>query len=462
MNLATTAAGPVLPPLPASLPAAPVPAPGSVVEHTAHSGLRIVAVRRPRVPVVEIRLAVPFGGADAATAELLAAVLVGGTGLRDRSGAEAVLGRAGGSLRVSVTPERLTVRGAVAADGLAPALGVLGDLLADARRPVDEVLEQRTRLGHRLSAYRARPQTAAREALLDHCFPGHPLTGEVPSPEPVAEVGAEQVAALHVRALVPRGSRLVLVGDLDPAAAVGLAEHALAAWTAPHTAAVMPDVPVPVPGVVAVARPGARQVQVRLLAAAPRADEPDHPAAHLAHLILGVSFGSRLTERLRERDGLTYSVHTSLTDHPGRGLLTLDLDTSPAQLGGALSALREELDRFAADAPPDPAETAAARGYALGSLVILLASQNGTAELLQRLPIDTAAEEWLTRQPERMERAGDAEIRAAAGAMGAARFSGIVLTAPDRTERAAQEATAAGFRPPAPAEEPESCRAARL
>ncbi|MFC1432257.1 M16 family metallopeptidase [Streptacidiphilus sp. N1-3] len=427
--------------------------PGSVVEHTAGSGLRIVAVRRPSVPVVELRLAVPFGGegsAHAATAEVLAAVLLGSTRRRDRTALDTVLGLAGGSLRASVTPERLTVQGAVAADGLRSALEAFGDALADPQRPPEEVETYRTRLGHRLHAYRARPATAAREAVLEHCFPGHPLAHEVPRPQDVAAVEDADVAALHARALVPGGSRLLLVGDLDPAAAVAAAEHALGAWTGPHTAAVMPELPVPAGGVAARSRPGSRQVQIRLLAPAPVGEDPRHPAVRLANLVLGASFGSRLTERLREREGLTYGVHTSLADHPGRGLLTLDLDTSPARLGAALAALREELDRFATDSPPDEDEIAAARSYAVGSLVVLSAAQNGTANLLHALPVATRQRNWLAEQVERISRTKDSEVRAAAGDMAAARFHGIVLTAPTAVDQAAREVEAAGFLPAPP------------
>lgn len=451
MNIPSTAAGPVRLPPPATVSTAYLTEPGSIVEHTADSGLRIVAVRRPSVPVVELRLAVPFGGGDsahAATAEVLAAVLLGSTRRRDRTALDTVLGLAGGSLRASVTPERLTVQGAVAADGLTSALEALAETLADPQRPAEEVQTYRTRLGHRLQAYRARPGTAARQAMLEHCFPGHPLAREVPAPQDVAMVEDAHVAALHTRALVPRGSRILLVGDLDPAAAVAAAEHALEAWTGLRTAVAMPDLPAPTGGVAVRSRPGSRQVQIRLLAPAPVGEDPRHTATRLANLVLGAYFGSRLIERLRERHGLTYSVHSSLADYSGRGLLTLDLDTSPEQLGAALAVLREELDKFATDSPPGDDEIAAARSYAVGSLVVLSAAQNGTANLLHTLPVATRYENWLAEQVERIRQTKDGEVRAATGDMAAARFHGIVLTAPTAVDQAAREVGAAGFPDP--------------
>ncbi|MFF7947705.1 M16 family metallopeptidase [Streptomyces griseorubiginosus] len=423
-------------------------APGSIVEHTAVSGLRIVTVRRPSVPVVELRLAVPFGGSDsdhAPTAELLAAVLLQGTSERDGSSVESALSATGGSLRVSVTPERLTVEGAFAANGLLAVLDILGECLADCQRAPEEVLTSRTRLGDRLRAYRAYPRTAAREALLEHCFPGHPLAREVPSPEDVAVIEPERVAELHARALLPRGARLLLVGDLDPASAAAAAERALSAWTSPRTAVSMPGLPAPAPGVTVTSRPGARQAQIRLLASMPNAGDVRYPAVILANAILGGFVGSRLAGRLREQDGLTYMVSTVLTDYPQRSLLSLNLDTSPAQLGTTLAAIREELDRFAKDCPPRSDEIAAARNYGLGSLVILPASQKGIANLFHRLPPSTALTHWLTNRWEQIRGAVDADVCMAAASMAAQNFSGVVLTAPNHVDTSVADLNTSGF-----------------
>ncbi|MEU6173250.1 insulinase family protein [Streptantibioticus parmotrematis] len=459
MTIRSVGAGPVpppvatavLPPVPTAVPAAYLDSPDSIAEHTTAGGLRVAAVRRPSVPVVELRLAVPLGGVDddhAATAEVLAAVLLGSTARGTRADLEAALGLLGGSLKASVAPERLTVQGAVAAEGLAPALALLGATLADPRRPPDEVLTHRTLLGHRLRAYRAQPGVVAREAMLEHCFPGHPLAREVPTPEAVAAVEGARVEALHARALLPSGSRLLLVGDLDPMSAVAVAEHALRTWRGQGEAARMPRLPAPVPGVAVVSRPGSRQVQVCLLAPVPDAEDPKHPAVRLAHLVLGASFGSRLTERLRERDGLTYRVRSRITDHPERSLLAVDFDTRPGQLGAALAALREELDGFATDNPPSAEEITAARGYAVGSVTVLSATQNGTANLLNALPPETVLGNRLPEQLRRIARTGDEEVRAAARGLAAADFAGIVLTAPSGTEQAAREVEAAGLRTP--------------
>lgn len=419
------------------------------IERTIGSGLRVAAIRHPSVPTVELRLAVPLGGTDpahAATAELLTAVLLGGAddGPGGPADTDVALGRVGATLRATVTPRQLTVQGTVATDGLSVMLSVLGSCLAEPRRSTDEVRDHRTRLLHRIRSYRAQPAVAAREAMFVHCFPDHPLSREVPSPETVATVTAADVLALHTRAVVPRGSRLLLVGDLDPEAAIATAEQALRTWTSPGAAAAMAAVPAPVPGVSVHSRPGSRQAQIRILTAIPGVEEPGHTAALLANLLLGGYPGARLPERLRERDGLTYSVASWIADYPGRSVQVVSLDTAPHQADTALSALRDELSRLAAGEPAAAREITAARGNHLGVSLVRFATQRGIADSLNLLPVDTPLVTWLPAELKAAEQATDAEVHAAAQHLGTADFGGVVLTAPNHLDEPVHAAESRG------------------
>ena len=63
------------------------PSAPAAVDTVLASGLRVIAVRRPAVPMVELRLRIPFGGTHRthpARAELLAATMLQGTPRRDR------------------------------------------------------------------------------------------------------------------------------------------------------------------------------------------------------------------------------------------------------------------------------------------------------------------------------------------------------------------------------------------
>jgi zinc protease len=80
-----------------------------------------------------------------------------------------------------------------------------------------------------------------------------------------------------------------------------------------------------------------------------RDDDPDFPALAIANYILGGSaLTSRLGNRVRQQEGLSYSVGTSLTAHPvdRRSNFTVYAIFSPKQREKLRQAIEEELDRW--------------------------------------------------------------------------------------------------------------------
>src|SRR5256885_1237154 len=94
--------------------------------------------RRSGVPLIELRLWVPLGTDQPATAELLAAALPGAAAERDRAGFDAALAAGGSSVRITVDPQRLLLSATAPAASLTTLLALVGDCLTGARyRPPD-------------------------------------------------------------------------------------------------------------------------------------------------------------------------------------------------------------------------------------------------------------------------------------------------------------------------------------
>ncbi|MGH3820931.1 MAG: M16 family metallopeptidase, partial [Pseudonocardiaceae bacterium] len=292
-----------LPPLgPPRTPAAP-----SAVDTVLDSGLRVIAVRRSAVPMVELRLRIPFGGTHhthCACAELLATTMLHGTPRRDRFAIDRELAAVGGDLALGADPEHLSVSGTALASGLDVLLDVLGDALTAASYVPTEVVRERDRLVERLTVSRAKPGVIAREALQRRRYGNHPFAREWPEADDVAAVSRDAVHTLHRRSVVPGGAVLVLVGDVVPDRAVHAVATALAGWQSDHPAtglAVLPELTGA--DLQLVHREGAVQSQLRLSAqAVPRSHER-YPALQLANLIFGGYFSSRWVENIREDKG---------------------------------------------------------------------------------------------------------------------------------------------------------------
>ncbi|MGS0688300.1 M16 family metallopeptidase [Nakamurella sp. GG22] len=397
------------------------------------SGLTVIAARKPRSPLVEVRLRVPFGGTSrvhAARAEMLAATMLLGTGSRDREQVDAELALVGGHLDASVDPQRLMITGSVLSTGLPVLLAVLADCLTDAAYRRSDVVGERERLVEHLAISATQPSSVAHRFLQERRFGEHPAAWDTPEPELVAAVGPAVLRRLHERSLVPRGSTLVLVGDLSPTRAVDIAGAALAGWTAdPAVTARGLKPPPAVVGDTLLAhhRPGAVQSQIRLSGAAVTRHDPSYPAHQLANLVYGGYFSSRLVENIREDKGYTYSARSSLEFWPQSAAVSIAFDTTTPSTAPALLEARYELGRISLVAPTAD-EVESARNYALGTLATSLSTQSGLASTLSMLAGTGLDESWLKHHPVALAAVTVDEVAAAAADMLApARFTGVVV-----------------------------------
>ena len=406
----------------------------AAVDTVLANGLRVIAVHHPTVPMVEVRLRVPFAGADplhAARAEVLSAALLTGTDRRDRVAVDTELALVGGEMSASVDPELLSVTANALADGFDTLLDVLADLLTGAVYRDDEVAGERDRLVERITVAGSQPSVIARKALQKHRYGDHPFTREMPDAPDVAGVDPAEVRALHAHAVVPRGSVLVVVGDLAPDDVVSRVDRALSGWSADHAATVLPALPELTPGPLKlVPRPDAVQSQLRLSAQAIPRTDPGYAALQLANLAFGGFFSSRLVENIREDKGYTYHARSYSEFTPSGATLLVETDTASAVTAGALLEIRYELGRMALK-PPTESEVETVRQYAIGLLLTSTASQAGLASQLSALAPLGLGLDWLLAHPTRLQAVTVDDIATAARTHFApARFTGVIVADP--------------------------------
>src|SRR5205085_12432774 len=136
----------------------------------------------------------------------------------------------GAELSVSADPDRLLYSTTLLPGGLGPVLELLAELLTSAAYPGDRVEAERGRVAERIAIARSQPGVIARTALAARRYGGHPYAVQLPDPELVLDVRAPALRRMHREHLLPAGSSLVLVGDLQPKDATGAVADALAGW----------------------------------------------------------------------------------------------------------------------------------------------------------------------------------------------------------------------------------------
>jgi zinc protease len=141
--------------------------------------------------------------------------------------------------------------------------------------------------------------------------------------------------------------------------------------------------------------------------------DPDHFALMVGnHILGGGGFTSRLTDEVREKRGLSYSVYSHFAPGLHAGAFNIGLQTRPDQARQALQLAREVLTAFVADGPTEE-ELKAAKDNLVGGFPLLL---DGNLKLLDNvanmawngLPLD-----YLETWTQRVEQLSVADIRAA-------------------------------------------------
>jgi predicted Zn-dependent peptidase len=398
----------VRPTVPAELPA--------VTDSTLDNGLRVLVVERSSVPIVEVRLRIPFAGRGAehqARAEVLAETLFTGSPRLDRVGLATEVQRLGGSLSTGVDSDRLAVVGSALAVNLEPLLEIMADVLLGATYPDDEVAGERDRIVEDTAVARSQPAVIAREALLGRLFADHPYATGIADPAVVGQVGPEDVRALHAERVSPAGAILTLVGDVTPERALAAVTATLGGWSG-RPARPAPPLPALSTGpIIIVDRPGAVQTNIRLGGAALDRSAPGSPAQRLANTIFGGYFSSRLVDNIREDKGYTYSPRSSIDHYQVGSRFTVAADVATEVTGPALLEILYELGRLAV-LPPTREELDAARQYAVGTLALGSATAAGLASTLSALAGAGIGVEYLRDHPRALAEVTVADVQAAA------------------------------------------------
>ena len=102
--------------------------------------------------------------------------------------------------------------------------------------------------------------------------------------------------------------------------------------------------------------------------------DPDYFALVVGNYVLGGGgFVSRLTNEVREKRGLSYSVYSHFSPGMHAGAFTIGLQTRPDQAAQAIQVARNVLARFVADGPTE-AEMKAAKDNLIGGFPLLIDS----------------------------------------------------------------------------------------
>ncbi len=292
------------------------------------------------------------------------------------------------------------------------ALDLLRQVVREPTLPVEE-LEILKREGlTRLEDSRTQPSALAGNLLARrlNAFSEDDVRYEPTFDQQIARLKAvtrEQVERLHKEYLGAAHGELVVVGDFDPDAVTAALTTALADW-APKAAYKR----IARPAATALAAvdetidtPDRANAQYEAALVFPVADtHPDYPALVMVNRILGGGGNSRLWNRVREKEGLSYGVRSTFQASPFDPYADLSISAivNPTNMTKLKATVREEFDRLAREGVTE-AELKRARDSYLDQRNLARSQDAALAALLGRLMHVGRAIRYEAEQDERIK-----------------------------------------------------------
>ena len=256
------------------------------------------------------------------------------------------------------------------------------------------------------------PDAIAGRNFRRRVFPGHAY-GREPrgTPDTVRAITADDLRGFVARHLARDNLVVGVTGDITARALAPLLDRTFGALP---SAARIPPVAETKPvasGRIEVVEKDIPQSVVVFGHEGLKRDHPDYIAAYVLNYILGGGgFTSRLTEEVREKRGLAYSVYSYLQPMQRAALMVGGVATENARAGRSIELIRNEWRRMR-DSGPTADELDQAKTYLTGSYPLRFTSTGRIARILVGVQLDHLGIDYIDRRNGLIEAVTLADIR---------------------------------------------------
>ncbi len=285
----------------------------------------------------------------------------------------------------------------------------------------------------RLRSSLSDPDWIAARLLNDTAFAGHPYArnsgGTLTS---LANITPDDLRAFHKNYLGKNNLVVSVAGDMTKEQLAKLLDDVFGQ---------LPEVKFPAPpamleqqneNTVTVFKKDIPQTIIEVLQPGIDRKDPDYQIAQVMNFILGSSgFGSRLTEEIREKRGLTYGIYSSYMDMKYFDGLDVSTSTENKNAGEILTMVKAEWKKMK-DAPVSETELKDAQTYLTGSIPLALTSTDSIAGLLLSLQVDGMPVDYLEQRDKAIRAATVADVqRVAKRILDENKFTAILVGMPE-------------------------------
>jgi len=255
------------------------------------------------------------------------------------------------------------------------------------------------------------PAGALSRAFPAQLYGDHPY-GRVPTIESISAITREDCVAFWKTWLQPDSMILGVAGDIGKDEIVAKLEKVFGDWKAVKVE--FPEIPALSrtfdPKVVLIPRPEG-QSHIQMAHRAVKRTDPDRVTLDIMNFILGGGgFSSRLTEIVRVREGLAYSVYSRITRKVDLGLWEASVQTKGETTWRAIELIRDEMKRIREE-PVKDEELRLARESFLNGMVFNVSQPFSVVGQFVSLEFLGYPKDWMTTFEKRIAAITKADIQ---------------------------------------------------
>ncbi|MDP2153948.1 MAG: pitrilysin family protein [Methylotenera sp.] len=383
------------------------------------AGSAVYFVENHDLPILDISVNFPAGSArDTADKSGVAGITrylmtLGAAGMTDETIANkfadvgAVLGGSFDADRAA-----LTLRTLSSERERTQALNVFTQILQKPDFPESVLSREKARIISGLQESATQPESISNKAFMSALYENHPYrldeSGEI---DMVAKIKKDDLQAFYQQFYGAKGAVIAIIGDLTRDQAQQIAERVSVGL--PATVAPAPIAQVTAPSKSKeqrIAHP-ASQSHILLGHTGIKRNDPDLFPLYVGNYILGGGgFVSRLTEEVREKRGLVYSVYSYFMPMAEVGPFQIGLQTKKDQAEAALALVHETLEKFIKNGVTE-AELKAAKANIIGGFPMRIDSNKKILDYLNVIGFYQLPLNYLDEYNKKVEQVTVAQIK---------------------------------------------------
>ena len=263
------------------------------------------------------------------------------------------------------------------------ALAVFTQILQQPDFPENVLEREKARIISGLQESATQPESISSKAFMAALYGSHPYSlddsGEV---DTVAKIKRDNLQSFYKQHYGAKGAVVAIIGDLTREQAAAIAESVSSGLPNAPAASPIPAVSLPTQALEKRVAHPASQSHILLGYPGIKRGDPDLFPLYVGNYILGGGgFVSRLTEEVREKRGLVYSVYSYFMPMAEAGPFQVGLQTKKDQAEDALKLVRETLAKFIQNGVTE-AELKAAKANIIGGFPMRIDSNGKILDYL--------------------------------------------------------------------------------